>query len=167
MSEEKRQQLRDRIDAAQARNDSRAERSVGERFADAREDITGMVKDHPIAFIAGGIALGLAIGAMFPGSPVRKVGRRAGRRAGAFAALASELAMTYGHKALDAADDARHSSRDRLSELGDYLSQNTRGLRADIARHADDAAAYTRSHGRSASRRAGRMMEKMGAKLNR
>ena len=77
-----------------------------------------MVKDHPIAFIAGGIALGLAIGAMFPGSPVRKVGRRAGRRAGAFAALASELAMTYGHKALDAADDARHSSRDRLSEAG-------------------------------------------------
>lgn len=56
-------QLRARIEAAEARNE---QRSVADYASSARDGASGFVRDHPLTTVAGGIVVGLVIGSMIP-----------------------------------------------------------------------------------------------------
>jgi hypothetical protein len=137
---EKRDRLRERIDAAEARN---AARSIADHARDAASTATDFVKRHPLATVAGVAAVGLAIGAMT--RPGRKAGKQAGQRAGAFASYAAELGLAYATGLLDKAGDAARSGQDKLGELSGAAAE--RGSDA-----ADTARRLSRDIGAKASK---------------
>lgn len=125
---DKRDRLRERIDAAEARN---AARSVADQARDAAATATDFVKRHPLAMIAGVAVVGLAVGAMT--RPGRRAGRQASKRAGAFASYAAEIGLAYATGLLDKAGDAARTGQDKLSELGGVAADRG-GDAADTAR---------------------------------
>ena len=78
--EQKREQLRDRIEAGEKRNEAR---SLADQAKDAADSAVEFTKKHPFAVIGGVLVAGLAIGAM------TRPGRRLGRRGGTIAAIAA------------------------------------------------------------------------------
>ena len=74
--EQKREKLRERIEAGEQRNE---ERTLAEQAKDAADSAMEFTKKHPFAVVGGVLLAGLAIGAM------TRPGRRIGRRGGAFA----------------------------------------------------------------------------------
>lgn len=124
----KRDRLRERIDAAEARN---AARTIADHARDAASTATDFVKRHPLATLAGVAAVGLAIGAMT--RPARRAGQKAGKRAGAFASYAAELGLAYAAGLLDRAGDAARAGQEKLGDLGEVAADRS-GDAADAAR---------------------------------
>lgn len=155
-SDEKRDELRARIEAAEARNE---ERTIGDYAREATEKATDFVKEHPFATLAGVAALGLAIGAMT--RPGRRVGRQAGRRASAFATYATELGMAYAMGLLDSAGDAARTGKDALEDLGDSVGDSARSLKREAAHRAGDTSDAAKRLTREIGKKAGRSMRNL------
>jgi len=147
MTDTKRSRIEQKVAAAERRNSARAEPTLldraGERAIEAKDKVAGFARRHPIATIAGGLALGVLVSGLFRGSPTRrigaKVGSAVGRRATGLAAIGVELALAYGRKAARAAGEARSTGAERLDELGDTVGDAARALRRDAAAAARDA----------------------------
>ncbi|MGB7408336.1 MAG: hypothetical protein WA908_07505 [Pontixanthobacter sp.] len=138
-SEEKRQELKAKIEAAERRN---ADRTIGDRVQDASDSAAQFVKDHPVAAIAGVAVLGLAIGAMT--RPGRRAGAEAGRRTSAFANRAAEIGMAYASGLFDAAGDAALAGRDKLEDMSDAMGDNARAAKRRASYSGGNAAAKAR-----------------------
>ena len=160
--EEKRQELKAKIEAAEQRN---AGRSFEAYARDAADTATQFVKDHPIAAIAGVAAIGLAIGAMT--RPGRNAGAAAGRRASAFATHAAELGLAYATGLFDAASDAASHGKDRLEDFGDTLTDNAQAAKRRAVFTGGNAAALAHSVARSAGKKAGRSSRDLRSRLTR
>ncbi len=145
--EEKREELRGKIEASEARN---AERSLGDYASDVRDGATNFVKDHPVATIVGGVALGILVAGFT--RPGRRIGRRAGERAGDTLATLAEIGLVYGTGLFDRASDAARATGDRLEDFGDSIGDRTRSLR----RKAEYRAASAGDSARIASRGLGK-----------
>ncbi len=158
--EDKRRQLRDKIAAGEQRN---AERTFADQARDAAEAATGFVKRHPLATIAGGITLGLIIGALT--RPGRRLTSRVGRRSGALAALAADAALAYGLRMLDGANDLARTAGDRFEDLGDSVGTQARGLRRDAAYRADIASDALGSVKRSTARKGSRLVRDLRSRF--
>src|SRR5688500_3188838 len=95
MTEAKRKTLKQKVSAGEQRNQDRGRTTVvdraGERAIEAKDKFVEFAKEHPIATVAGGLALGILVSSLFKRSPTRKV---AGRAAG-IAAIGAELALAY------------------------------------------------------------------------
>ena len=131
MPDAKRQTIKRKVTAAKSRNKARAEPPsmtdrAGEKAIEAKDKFTAFAKKHPIATVAGGLAVGVLLSGMFRGSPTRKAGRKLGKRAAGLAALATELAITYGQQAMDKAGEARETGAEKLGswseEAADYVA---------------------------------------------
>ena len=150
-TEDKRNELREKIEAAEARN---AERSFADYAADVKDGATQFVKDHPIATVAGGLAIGMLLAGMT--KPGRRVRRRAGAQASSLWSTVTELAAAYGTGLLDTAETARQRGGDRWEDFRDSLSDSARSARRD-ARYrreaiGDTAHSLTRELGKKSSR---------------
>lgn len=141
--EQKREQLRAKIEAGERRN---AERSFADQAKDAADSALEFTKKHPFAVVGGAIAVGLAIGAM------TRPGRRLGRRGGALAGLALDAALAYGARALDGAGNATQFASDKLEDFGDTAATAARGMRRDAAYKLDVAGDALRAGSRKAAR---------------
>jgi hypothetical protein len=108
--------------AHSAANDTSAE---DESFGD-------LFRRHPIAFIAGGIALGAVAGALLP----RGTGRRLTKSAAALAATAGEAGILLSRNARDKAEELGREGRE-------VLGRNA----AAAQRHAADLADSAKSTG--------------------
>lgn len=146
--EEKRQELIAKVKEAEARIEAR---SMGDRAREAGKEATAFISRHPLASVAGGIAVGMLVGSLIPG---RKIGNR-GR---AMAAMAAEFGLAYAREAMDLASEAAQSGQDKLEDIGDAVTDTSRKLRRDAAHAAGTAADNARSIGRRAGRKAGRAM---------
>lgn len=157
MSKIKREDIKERIEAGETRN---AERTAvfSERAVQARDQATEFARAHPLTLIAGGLALGIAISAMFPRSPTRRIGREIGNKAAGIAAMAGELAVLYGERALGAAQHAGRTGLDRFEDLGDSADHAARSLRREASYHAGNASDSARAMRRKASKRITRAM---------
>ena len=140
-TEEKRQELRERIAAGEQRNEDRKE--FADYAREARDNAVGFAKEHPFATVAGGVVLGLLIGALTP------KGRRLGRRAGTLATALAEAGLVY-------ATDAAITGKDRLEDLGDGIASGARSARRDFTYQAGNATDGLRSFGRSLTKRSSR-----------
>ena len=145
--EQKREQLRARIEAGEKRNE---ERSLTDQAKDVADSAIEFTKKHPFAVVGGVLVAGLAIGAM------TRPGRRLGRRGSIWAGLAADAALAYGTRMIDGVVDGAQYAGDRMEDLGDSASTAARGLRRDTAYKLDVAGDALRSSGRKASRKGSR-----------
>jgi hypothetical protein len=83
------------------------------------ERISNLARDYPLATMAGGMAVGLLIGALLP----KSAGRKLARSAVAAATAASELGITYGRQAIEAANEAGRDGREKFDGLGERLGE--------------------------------------------
>lgn len=155
-TDEKRAELREKIEAGEKRNE---ERALADRARDAAESATEFVKAHPFATLGGAIAIGLAIGAM------TRPGRRVARRGGVLATLFADAALAYGMQAIDRAGDLARDGQDKLEDLGESMAAGARSARRDTAYFADKAADRTGVAARSASRKAGRTVRNLRSRI--
>lgn len=157
---EKREELREKIEAAEVRNE---ERGLAEMAREAAETATDFAKKHPLATVAGAVGVGLLIGAM------TRPGRRLTRRGGALAAIAADAALAYGLEAFDrigtATSAAARAGADGLEDLGDSVGSAARSFRRDAAYRADVAGDTVRATSRRAGRKASRSLRNLRSRL--
>lgn len=134
---DKRQEIKDRIAAAQERQAERASsllKTLGEKAAVARDEVADFAKQHPVATVAGGLALGVLISALFKNSPTRRAGRYAGERAAGLAAVGSEVAASLLSQVLETTASARRSGAEKLDEAADSTRDAARQIGRAITR---------------------------------
>ncbi len=160
----KRQEIKDRIATAQARNESRGEATltelVSEKAIEARDGFTSFAKEHPVITVAGGVALGVLVSSMFRNSPTRRAGRAAGAKAAGLAALASEMAMAFAQQAMEASADVRQAGADRIEDMGDALGDTARGLKRTANFRAAGAGDTARSTARNVGKTIARSLRR-------
>ncbi|MBO0750314.1 MAG: hypothetical protein J2O44_07805, partial [Porphyrobacter sp.] len=96
MTDAKRKEIKRKIAAAESRIQARVEGPsltdrVGEKAIEAKDKFAAFAREHPIATVAGGLAVGILVSSLFRGSPTRKAGRKLGKTAASLAAIAAEL----------------------------------------------------------------------------
>ena len=124
MAEAKRNQIKKKVAAAKSRNESRGaapslSERAGEKAVEAKDKFAAFARQHPIATVAGGIALGILVSGLFRGSPTRKAGKELGKRAAGLAAIGAELALAYAQQAMEAAGEAREVGAEALDGWSD------------------------------------------------
>ncbi len=160
--DEKRESLRQKIEAGEARH---AQRSVAEYARDAREGATRLVKDHPIATLAGALAVGALIAAVVPARG-RRFTLGLGRRALSLASLAAEFGMAYGSGLLDTAGKAALSGKDKLEDFGDSMEDGARTLRREAGHRASIAADGAATLRRTVAKKTGRAVRDLRNRMN-
>lgn len=141
MADDKRKALKEKVAAGQARVQAKTENTTtmfdraGEAAIEAKDRFTAFAKEHPIATVAGGLAIGILISGLFKRSPTRKVAGKTAKRASKLAALGAELAMAYAAQAMEAASEAGKASASRLDGIGDAA----RSAGKNAAHRASDA----------------------------
>lgn len=154
--EQKRDQLRARIEAGEQRNE---ERTLAEQARDAADSALEFTKKHPLAVMGGVLVAGLAIGAM------TRRGRNLGRRGGVLAGLAADAALAYGARMIDGVVDGAHYAGDRFEDFSDNAATTARGLRRDAAYKLDVAGDALRTSGRKAGRKGSRAYRALRTRL--
>ena len=156
MPDAKRQTLKEKVEAGQARNRAKTENTTtifdraGEAAIEAKDKFTAFAKEHPLATVAGGVAVGVLIAAMFKGP--RRVAVRGGTKAAGLAAIGAELALAYAQQAMEAANEAGRTGARRLDGFGD----TARSAGRDAAHRASDAGETALSATREAGKRLGK-----------
>ena len=157
--------LAQRIEAGEERNRQRAgdgsmmERA-GEKAIEAKDGLTHFAMEHPLTAVIGGFALGTAISMLLPRHPIRKTGRalgNAGERIGetghevgqklgeyggtaaGLAATFGDMAMAYIREAVDGLEEALQTSKTRLQEAGDAVSQTAKDAAREGSLYAEKA----------------------------
>jgi hypothetical protein len=160
MTDAKRQQLKNKIAAGEARNRDLGRTTIvdraGEAALEAKDKFVAFAKEHPVATVAGGVALGILVSALFKRSPTRRLGGKAAKAAGGVAALGAEFALAYAQQAMAAANEAGREGAHKLGELGEAVGATARS-RGRVA--ADRAGEWTES-ARLATRDAGKRLGK-------
>jgi hypothetical protein len=133
-STDKRTDLKNKIAAAEQRN---ADRSFGDYARGARDGATSFVKEHPIATLAGGLALGAIVASLLPG-PGRRMRKKASARGALVAGTIADLALTYGAQFLDGAGKAAKAGQERASDLGETLGDSARSASRGAGRTISD-----------------------------
>src|SRR6187402_1667250 len=147
MTEAKRQQLKTKVAAGQARHRDLGRTTIvdraGEKALEAKDKFVEFAKEHPIATVAGGIAVGILVSGLFKRSPTRKLGSAAAKRAGTIATIGAEFALAYAQQAMTAANEAGRDGAHKLGELGETVGSTARSTgraAADRAGELTDAA---------------------------
>ena len=160
MTDAKRTQLKDKIAAGEARHRDLGRTTIvdraGEAAIEAKDRFVAFAKEHPVATVAGGLAIGILISGLFKRSPTRRLGSAAAKRAGAIAALGAEFALAYAQQAMTAANEAGREGAHKLGELGETVGGSARST----GRAALDRAGDFTEAARGVTRDAGRRLSK-------
>lgn len=154
---EKREELRARIEAGEARQ---AVRSLGEQAKDAADGALDYVKANPIKSIAA-----VAFGALVIGAMTRP-GRKAGKRAGRLASAATDAALAYGLSLLDAGKDAAETGQDRLADLTKSDRRNARDWQHHAVREGHELSDYLIGAAKRSGKRASRTIDELRARIS-
>jgi uncharacterized membrane protein YebE (DUF533 family) len=162
MTDAKRQQLKTKVAAGQARNRDMGRTTIvdraGEKAIEAKDKFVEFAKEHPVATIAGGLALGVLVSALFKRSPTRKLGGRAAKAAGGVAALGAEFALAYAQQAMAAANEAGRDGAHKLGEFGESVGTSARSTSRAAADRAGEWTESARLVTRDAGRRLGKAL---------
>ena len=151
MAEAKRKTIKKKVAAAEKRNAERSERTfldrAGEGAIEAKDKFTAFAKEHPIATVAGGLAIGVLIASMFKAP--RRAAIKGGSKAAGLAAIGAELALAYAQQAMEAASEAGRAAAPTIEKFGD----TARSAGRDAAHRAGDAGEAALSATREAGKR--------------
>lgn len=141
MSDTKREEIKARIAAAEAREDAAAEKSLTvraqETASQAGETFTTFVKERPLIAAAGGVALGVLIASMFKGP--RRAAKAGSARAVGLATVGAEIASGFATQmASDAMGLGREGAR-KAEDIGDAASDKARAIGRSAAHRLGDA----------------------------
>ncbi|GGD92372.1 hypothetical protein GCM10011515_10110 [Tsuneonella deserti] len=161
-SNDKRDELKSKVDAAQKRNQ---QRTLGDYAREAGEGASSFVKERPLTTILGGVAVGVLIASLVPG-PGRRLRKKATKRGAALAAVIADLAVTYGSRAMENAGDAARSGQSRLSDLGETLSEVLSEGARNVRREAGDVSEATEKFTRHAGKRASRTLRNLRSRMS-
>ena len=155
MAEAKRKTIKKKVDASQKRNAARTNDRTfldraGESAVEAKDKFTAFAKEHPVATVAGGLAIGFLIAGMFRAP--RQAAIKGGTKAAGLAAIGAELAMAYAAKALDAAKEAGSDGADWLGEASKTFGSKARELSGEAAEYAGSARESAMRSGKSAAK---------------
>jgi len=154
-----RDEIKNRIAAAQERNQTRGSASelldsAGKKAGEVKDKAVAFAKEHPVATVAGGIAVGVLVASMFRAP--RKAAARTGMKAAGLAAIGSEIALAMAGQFLDQAGSAGCAGAQKLGDVSDHLGDSARAVRRRagfIAGNASDNARITaREAGKSVRR---------------
>ena len=157
----KREELKNRIEAGQQRH---ANRTVGDYAREARDNATAFVKEHPVATVVGGVAIGVIVASMVPG-PGRRMRKKATKRGSALAAMVAELGLAYGTSMIDNLTRAARTGGDRLEDLGDALGDGARDLRRQAGLQGSVASDTARRLTRDVGKKTGRKVRDLRARM--
>ncbi|MFN2100761.1 hypothetical protein [Altererythrobacter sp. MF3-039] len=152
-TEEKREELKERIAAGEKRHEERNQ--LLEIARETSENVKTFAKQHPVATVTGGVALGLIIGAMTP------KGRLLGKRAGIMLATFAEIGATQALAGMAKAGEAARVGQDKLEDLGDDLGAAARAAKREIGYRAGSAADGARTISKRMSRKTGRTVRNL------
>lgn len=173
MTDSKREEIKSRIEAAQAREAALAEptttQRVAEKASEAGDAFTSFVKEHPFAAAAGGVALGILVASMFKGP--RRAAARGGARAISLATIGAEMASSFADELLDDARDlgregvrrAEHLGREgahKVEDLSDAVGDRARSIRRDATYNASRASDAARIASRETGKRIARAFKR-------
>lgn len=158
---EKREELKSRIEAGEQRH---ANRTVGDYARDARDSATAFVKEHPVATVVGGVAIGVIVASMVPG-PGRRMRKKAAKRGSALAAMVAELGLAYGTTLLDNLGSAARTGGDRIEDLGDAIGDSARDLRRQASIQGSAASETARRLTRDVGKTTGRKVRDLRARM--
>jgi hypothetical protein len=128
------------------------------------ERVRAVASEYPFALMLGGVALGVIAGALLP----RSVGRRLGKAGMAAAAVAGELGLAYGRKALEQAGTAASSldeAKDAVAANAADYSRRAADLMSEAGRIAADAAGEALGSARDASHKIGQQAIRLRSHL--
>jgi hypothetical protein len=162
MTDTRREDIKARIAAAQAREESLSGQNLAVRAsegaADAADAFTGFVKKHPLAAAAGGVALGILIAGMFKGP--RQAAVRGGVKAAGLAAMGAEIASGFASQLLEDAAVLGRKGAHRAEDIADSAGDKARALGRStghkVADVADAARITRRETGKAIARAVGR-----------
>ncbi len=156
MNELTTEDLRGRIEDAEARNAERASGVTpvkthedkpqnansalarGKRtLSDAGNTLAAFTREHPALAIAGGVVAGLAIASLFKGP--RRLAAKGGAKAAGLAALGGEMALAYALDAYNKAQDAGREGARRLEDMSDNVGDTARKVRREATYRAGTA----------------------------
>ena len=148
--------LADRLDAARERSEAMA--------SSASQKAREFIHDHPVASIAGGIAIGALIAGLFAQRRRPTTYAQAGAsaidagtaRLGKLATLGAELALAYVAKAASAGKDGAGKIEDRLGEQLSQLGENGAEVSRKLTGLAEVALTSLREAGEAALQRMNR-----------
>lgn len=129
-SETRRKAIRQKVSESQA---DLAKTTLPER--NPPEGVRALAMDYPFAILLGGLAVGVVAGAMFP----KAAGRRVSRKALAAAAVAGELALTYGKQALQLANETAASAKTEGGKILDGIGERLEDLSGTVGEAATGA----------------------------
>lgn len=164
--DQKREKLREKIAAGEARH---TDRSLGNSARDARDKATEFVREHPMATVGAALAFGIVLAAIIPGPGRRlsqRVGKRVGSRAASLTAIAAELGLAYGSRFMDFAGNAAQTGQDKLDDIGDTIGDNARTVRREAAHRANKAGDSAATLKRDVSKKAGRAVRGLRSRLS-
>ncbi|VVT15247.1 hypothetical protein [Erythrobacter sp. EC-HK427] len=140
--QEKREEIKARIAAAEAREAQLSEQSLATRAADSAADageaFTTFVKKHPVASAAGGVLLGILIASAFKGP--RQAAIRGGAKAASLATIGAEIASGFASQLMDDASELGREGARRAEDLTDVAGDRARSLKRSAAHKVGDAA---------------------------
>ncbi len=158
MTDAKRKTLKEKVAAGQARNRDLGRTTIvdraGEKAIEAKDKFVEFAKEHPIATVAGGVALGFLVSTLFKRSPTRRV---AGRAAG-LATIGAEVALAYAQQAMAAANEAGRAGADKLGDLAETAGSSARTTGRAAAERAGDLGETARVVARDAGKRLGKAL---------
>ena len=114
----RRASIKARLAAAEARD---AARNAAGKAGEAKDKFVAFAQEHPLATVAGGLALGVLVASLFPGP--RRAARAGGARAAGLAAIGGEMLLALATQALSKAGEAGETARRAGHEAGDRLSE--------------------------------------------
>lgn len=142
MTDPKREEIKARIAAAQAREEAKANQSLTvraqETASDATEAFTGFVKKHPYAAAAGGVALGVLVASMFKGP--RRAAVRGSAKAAGLAAMGAEIASGFASQLMDDAGALGKEGVRRAEDASDAAGDKARAIGRSAKHSAGDVA---------------------------
>lgn len=159
--EEKRAELREKIEAAEARNE---QRTLADQAKAAQQTATDFVKAHPLATVAGALAIGATIAVIVPG-PGPRLRKKATKRGSALAGALAEFGIAYGAQLLESANQAARLGQDRLEDIGDSIGDSARNARREAGYLAGEASDTARVLKREVGKKANRIARKVQTRL--
>ncbi len=125
MTDQKRDAIKQRIADAQSRDAARTQPTLGEKIEDtaleAKDRFVEFAKEHPVATVAGGLVVGIAIAAMFKAP--RRAAKLGGARAAGLAAIGSEIALGFATQMLENAQEAGRTGVRTAEGAREHLSR--------------------------------------------